>query len=127
MTVRDWDGEYDGWGDCESTENYGPIMVQQLFPSALNAPMKAIRVAWFQLVTSKWGAVTAGGRGFDHISEILEGDAPHRPCGCVTQAWSVAEVLRANMEDVKGVKPIPAQHKMPRSRPQTNLMLQAPL
>ena len=27
-------------------------------------------------------------------SEILEGDAPHRPVGCVAQAWSVAETLR---------------------------------
>ena len=28
------------------------------------------------------------------ISEIYEGDAPHRPVGCPAQAWSVAEVLR---------------------------------
>src|SRR3712207_8398700 len=26
------------------------------------------------------------------ISEILEGDAPHVPRGCVAQAWGVAEV-----------------------------------
>jgi len=43
--------------------------------------------------------------GLGHISEILEGDAPHRPCGCVAQAWSVAEVLRTYTEDVKGVQP----------------------
>ena len=29
------------------------------------------------------------------ISEIFDGDPPHRPRGCVAQAWSVAEVLRA--------------------------------
>jgi predicted glycogen debranching enzyme len=29
------------------------------------------------------------------ISEIFDGDAPHRPEGCFAQAWSVAEVLRA--------------------------------
>jgi predicted glycogen debranching enzyme len=28
------------------------------------------------------------------VSEILEGDAPHRPVGCVAQAWGVAETLR---------------------------------
>jgi predicted glycogen debranching enzyme len=33
--------------------------------------------------------------GLGSISEILEGDAPHRPCGCISQAWSVAEILRA--------------------------------
>jgi predicted glycogen debranching enzyme len=29
------------------------------------------------------------------ISEIFNGDAPHRPEGCVAQAWSAAEILRA--------------------------------
>jgi glycogen debranching enzyme len=29
------------------------------------------------------------------LSEIFDGDAPHRPEGCFAQAWSVAEVLRA--------------------------------
>jgi predicted glycogen debranching enzyme len=43
--------------------------------------------------------------GLGHISEIFDGDAPQRPCGCVAQAWSVAEVLRAYVEDVKGVRP----------------------
>ncbi|NNE20829.1 MAG: hypothetical protein HKN10_20355 [Myxococcales bacterium] len=28
------------------------------------------------------------------ISEVFDGDAPHRPCGAPAQAWSVAEVLR---------------------------------
>jgi predicted glycogen debranching enzyme len=32
--------------------------------------------------------------GLGTVSEIFEGDAPHRPCGCIAQAWSVAEVLR---------------------------------
>ena len=43
--------------------------------------------------------------GLGHISEIFDGDAPHRPCGCIAQAWSVAEVLRAFIEDVNGVRP----------------------
>jgi predicted glycogen debranching enzyme len=45
--------------------------------------------------------------GLGHISEILEGDSPHRSCGCVAQAWSVAEVLRTYIEDVKGIRPVP--------------------
>jgi predicted glycogen debranching enzyme len=32
------------------------------------------------------------------ISEIFDADAPHLPQGCVAQAWSVAEVLRAWLE-----------------------------
>lgn len=32
------------------------------------------------------------------VSEIFDGDAPHTPRGCVAQAWSVAELLRALAE-----------------------------
>jgi predicted glycogen debranching enzyme len=38
--------------------------------------------------------------GLGHVSEIFEGDPPHRPCGCVAQAWSVAEILRVYFEDL---------------------------
>ena len=31
------------------------------------------------------------------ICEIFDGDAPHKPKGCIAQAWSVAEILRAYM------------------------------
>src|SRR5439155_25707125 len=34
--------------------------------------------------------------GLGHLSEICEGDPPHRPVGCPFQAWSVAEGLRIN-------------------------------
>ena len=33
--------------------------------------------------------------GVGYISEIFDGDAPHSPRGCIAQAWSVGEVLRA--------------------------------
>ncbi|MEB3256812.1 MAG: amylo-alpha-1,6-glucosidase [Cyanobacteriota bacterium] len=33
--------------------------------------------------------------GVGSISEIFDGEAPHWPRGCIAQAWSVAEVLRA--------------------------------
>ncbi len=33
--------------------------------------------------------------GVGSISEVFDGDAPHLPDGCIAQAWSVAEVLRA--------------------------------
>ena len=32
--------------------------------------------------------------GFNTIPEVFDGDAPHRPGGCISQAWSVAEVIR---------------------------------
>jgi predicted glycogen debranching enzyme len=43
--------------------------------------------------------------GLGHISEIFDGDAPHRPVGCMAQAWSVGEILRAYGEDVMGIGP----------------------
>ena len=33
--------------------------------------------------------------GVGSISEIFDGDPPFTPRGCIAQAWSVAEVLRA--------------------------------
>src|SRR5207237_4931688 len=43
--------------------------------------------------------------GLGSVSEIFDGDAPHKPCGCIAQAWSVAELLRTYVEDVKGIRP----------------------
>ena len=34
------------------------------------------------------------------ISEVFDGDAPHRAGGCYNQAWSVGEILRAYAEDI---------------------------
>ncbi len=39
--------------------------------------------------------------GIGTVSEIFDGDPPHYPKGCIAQAWSVAEILRAYVEDVK--------------------------
>lgn len=33
--------------------------------------------------------------GIGSIAEVFDGDPPHRPRGCISQAWSVAEWLRA--------------------------------
>jgi glycogen debranching enzyme len=34
------------------------------------------------------------------VSEIFDAEAPHTPRGCYAQAWSVAEPLRALIEDL---------------------------
>jgi len=33
--------------------------------------------------------------GLGTLPEIYDADPPHRPCGCIAQAWTVAELLRA--------------------------------
>ena len=40
--------------------------------------------------------------GLGTVSEIFDGDPPHTPRGCISQAWSVAELLRAYFEHVYG-------------------------
>jgi glycogen debranching enzyme len=37
--------------------------------------------------------------GGGQIPEVFDGDAPHRPGGCIAQAWSVAELLRCLTEE----------------------------
>jgi predicted glycogen debranching enzyme len=43
--------------------------------------------------------------GLGTVSEIFDGDPPHTPRGCISQAWSVAEPLRAYVEDALQVRP----------------------
>jgi predicted glycogen debranching enzyme len=48
--------------------------------------------------------------GVGQLPEVFDGDAPHRPGGCIAQAWSVAELLRTCVEDVyqlAGPKTVP--------------------
>jgi predicted glycogen debranching enzyme len=47
--------------------------------------------------------------GLGTISEIYDADQPNLPRGCIAQAWSIAEPLRAYIEDVLLLKPHFAQ------------------
>jgi len=38
--------------------------------------------------------------GLGQVSEVFDGDPPYHPGGCIAQAWSVAELLRVEMEDL---------------------------
>jgi predicted glycogen debranching enzyme len=53
--------------------------------------------------------------GLGHISEIFEGDPPHRPVGCIAQAWSVAEILRTTLEDIYAIRPQDAAFSLERT------------
>jgi len=46
-----------------------------------------------------------GQAGLGQISEVFDGDPPHNPGGCIAQAWSVAEILRTYVEDIRQRKP----------------------
>jgi predicted glycogen debranching enzyme len=54
--------------------------------------------AWFE------GCGTLLERGcLGQVCEITDGDAPHLVRGCVAQAWSAGELLRAAVEDLYGI------------------------
>ncbi|HVT59312.1 MAG TPA: amylo-alpha-1,6-glucosidase [Thermoanaerobaculia bacterium] len=44
-------------------------------------------------------AAHLGEAGVGSVGEIFDADPPHIPRGCIAQAWSVAEVLRAAIEE----------------------------
>jgi predicted glycogen debranching enzyme len=39
------------------------------------------------------------------VNEVFDGDQPHTPRGCISQAWSIAEPLRAYVEDILQLRP----------------------
>ncbi len=43
--------------------------------------------------------------GLGTLSEVFDAEPPHLPRGCVSQAWSVAEPLRAYLEDCLQIRP----------------------
>ncbi len=49
--------------------------------------------------------------GICSIAEIFDGNEPIIPRGCIAQAWGVAEVLRAYVEDVLELKPLARSEK----------------
>jgi glycogen debranching enzyme len=73
----------------------GPFVEAYLRINDRSAAAKAQAQQW---LTPLIDLMSQGGPCVGQISEIFEGDAPHRPVGCPAQAWSVAEVLRMAVE-----------------------------
>jgi predicted glycogen debranching enzyme len=67
----------------------GPYIDAFLSVSGYSSPSKALAKQMLEpLVNLDVG-------GINTIPEVFDGDAPHRPGGCISQAWSVGEVMRA--------------------------------
>jgi predicted glycogen debranching enzyme len=69
----------------------------------VNEGSEAARRQASEWLTPLRGHLEDGGLG--HISEVLDGDSPQQPAGCMAQAWSVAEILRTLVEDIHGRRP----------------------
>jgi len=53
--------------------------------------------------------------GVGSVSEVADGDPPHKPGGCPWQAWSIAEPLRALCEDILRTHPAEESPIKPRA------------
>jgi predicted glycogen debranching enzyme len=97
---RAYQGRYEGGPDDRDAAYHqgtvwpwlmGPFVeaylrVEQYSPAALDQAQ-----AWLEPITEHLFEA-----GLGSISEVFDGDAPQRPGGCIAQAWSVAELLRAH-------------------------------
>ena len=63
-----------------------------LYAEALAMTGGATQATALQILASAVENVNTG--CLCHISEIADGDAPHRQKGCAAQAWSASELLR---------------------------------
>jgi predicted glycogen debranching enzyme len=76
----------------------GPFITAYVRVNGATAECKAQTAEWLKSFADHLRTA-----GLGQISEILDGDLPHEPRGCIAQAWSVAELLRAGVEDVYGI------------------------
>ncbi len=91
----------------------GPFLTAWIKVNGKTAAAKKTAQAFLQGIERHLGEACLG-----QVSEIFDGEAPHRPRGCPAQAWSVAEPLRALVEDVgvTGIARRPAKLDGGRSR-----------
>jgi glycogen debranching enzyme len=108
-TDSQYRGRYEGDGASRDSAYHQGTVWPWLMGPFITAYIKVHeRAASARQQAEKWLAPLQqhlSDAGLGHISEIFDGDTPQRPVGCVAQAWSVAEVLRALVEDVRGIKP----------------------
>ena len=90
----------------DSSYHQGPVWAWLLGPFIdaylkINGKKAQVQVReWLQVFSGHLTDAVLG-----HVSEIFDGDFPHLPRGCFAQAWSVAEVLRAVVENGLACKP----------------------
>jgi glycogen debranching enzyme len=84
----------------------GPFIEAYLRVNDFSAPARGQARRWLEAFDEH---LEQAGIGF--VSEVFEGDPPHDPGGCIAQAWSVAEVLRAKC--LAAEPPAPAGESLP--------------
>jgi glycogen debranching enzyme len=73
----------------------GPFITAYVKVNGRSAAARKQAGEWLACFQSEINTV-----GMGQIPEIADADLPHTARGCMAQAWSVAELLRAAVEDV---------------------------
>lgn len=96
----DYRGRYEGsWGERDEAYHQGtvwpwligPFLEAYLRLNDFNQAAREQARTWLDSLLHHLECDACLGS----INEIFDGDAPHKPRGCVAQAWSVSETLRA--------------------------------
>ncbi len=78
----------------------GPFLTAYLKVNARSAKARKQAAEW---LTEMQRFIQDEGVG--QIPEVFDGDAPHRPGGCLAQAWNIGELLRLSVEEIQAVEP----------------------
>ena len=84
----------------------GPFVTAYVKAHGRSQASRAQAAQWMNAFAQQMSSV-----GLGQVAEIADGDAPHQPRGCIAQAWSVAELLRATVEDILQIQPAPLARK----------------
>jgi predicted glycogen debranching enzyme len=108
-TDRRYCGRYDGDARSRDAAYHQGTVWPWLLGPFVTACLRVHRTAGARAKVDTWlqpfrNHLSEAGLG--QISEVFDGDPPHRPGGCIAQAWSVAELLRVALMN-QPVTPIP--------------------
>jgi predicted glycogen debranching enzyme len=120
-TLAPWDQAYVGRyaGDARSRDGayhqgtVWPFLMGAYFDAAVRMegePAKREAREWL----AAFAPHVERDAGLGFVSEVFDGDAPHRPGGAIAQAWSVAELLRVALrldERIGGSRRGPARRE----------------
>ncbi|WP_321475737.1 amylo-alpha-1,6-glucosidase [uncultured Paludibaculum sp.] len=84
----------------------GPFITAYVRVNGSTSQAKAEAASWLDTIGAHFTQACLG-----QISEIADADSPHVPRGCPAQAWSVAEILRAAIQDVYSTPAIVTEHQ----------------
>ncbi len=95
---------YEGDGHARDTAYHQGTVWPWLLGPFITAYLKVNERSPASLETARGWTAAFGAHlregGLGQVSEIFDAEPPHTPRGCIAQAWSVAELLRCELEEL---------------------------